>query len=272
MKRIRGEDETKVIRDIAQLIVPSAEILADTGAKRLEILRETTNAYWVNTIPFIRPPGSRPAPRPQPDFGLGFKRDAFSREQLQSYNLISVTPLLIPQRSQSICYVTWFDYALSPCRPGERTAREINGFSISHSDADVRIYGHYAVVKGRDIKFYRHSVAEFSISPTAEGDQRWKAYTFVRNVYDLWIPEHFNQICSAIEMLPADLNCETFNQSEIQFPDQELASLRSGLSQQFDNHSLADEGLIPRSEETTQQIMPDTTIQSQPSSLKKKKK
>jgi hypothetical protein len=42
-RRIRGENETKVIRDIALLIVPSAEILADDGAKHLEILRETTN-------------------------------------------------------------------------------------------------------------------------------------------------------------------------------------------------------------------------------------
>ena len=38
-KRIRGENETKVIRDIAPLIVPSAEILADRGEKHLEICR-----------------------------------------------------------------------------------------------------------------------------------------------------------------------------------------------------------------------------------------
>jgi len=82
-KRIRGENETKVVRDIAPLIVPSAEILADRGAGHLEILRETVNACWVNSITFMKPPGSRPGPRPQPDFGLGFKRDAFSREQLQ---------------------------------------------------------------------------------------------------------------------------------------------------------------------------------------------
>ena len=82
-ERIRGENETKVVRDIAQLIVPSAEILADRGAKHLEILRETANACWVNSITFLRPPGARPGPRPQPDFGLGFKREAFSPEQLR---------------------------------------------------------------------------------------------------------------------------------------------------------------------------------------------
>jgi hypothetical protein len=43
--RVRGENKAKVVRDIAPLIVPSAEILADRGAKHLEILRETVNAY-----------------------------------------------------------------------------------------------------------------------------------------------------------------------------------------------------------------------------------
>jgi len=82
-ERDRGENETKVVRDSAPLVVPSAEILADRGATHLEILRETVNACWANSTTFIQPPGSRPGPRPQPDFGLGFKRDAFSREQLQ---------------------------------------------------------------------------------------------------------------------------------------------------------------------------------------------
>jgi hypothetical protein len=81
-KRIRGKNKTKVVRDIAPLIVPLAEILADRGAKHLEILRETVNACWVNSTTFIQPPGSRPGPRLQLDFSLGFKRDAFSQEQL----------------------------------------------------------------------------------------------------------------------------------------------------------------------------------------------
>ena len=57
-KRIRGENKTKVVRDIALLIVPSAEILADKGAKHLEILRETVNACRINSTTFLRPPRS----------------------------------------------------------------------------------------------------------------------------------------------------------------------------------------------------------------------
>ncbi|OCK74472.1 hypothetical protein K432DRAFT_257283, partial [Lepidopterella palustris CBS 459.81] len=83
--------------------------------------------------------------------------------------------------------------------------REINGFTISHSDLEVRIWGHYAIIYGKDVEFYRRSIAEFSISPTARGDERWTAYSFVKNVYDLWLPEQYKRISSVIDMLPADL-------------------------------------------------------------------
>jgi len=62
--------------------------------------------------------------------------------------------------------------------------REINGYSISHSDEYVRIWAHYVVIKGEDFTFHRHSIAKFDISPTAEDDQRWKAWTFVINILD----------------------------------------------------------------------------------------
>lgn len=66
LESIKDRNETRVIRDIAQLIVPPAEILAIRGSKHLRMLRETTNAGWNNAIPFC---GSRP----QPDYSLGFK-------------------------------------------------------------------------------------------------------------------------------------------------------------------------------------------------------
>jgi len=35
---------------------------------------------------------------------------------------------------------------------------EINGFSLSQSDVDVRIWGHYAVIDGEDVKYYRYPI------------------------------------------------------------------------------------------------------------------
>ena len=65
----------------------------------------------------------------------------------------------------------------------------------------------------------------------------WTAYTFVRNMYDLWLPKHFERICDIIDMLPADLN---FDVSEQDF---ESVSARSGLSQRLGKQLL----LIQRS-------------------------
>lgn len=291
-KRIRGENETKVVRDIAPLIVPSAEILADRGAKHLEILRETVNACWVNSTTFIQPPGSRPGPRPQPDFGLGFKRDAFSQEQLQKLQpfigdllkdstLIAATyNMYLPFFSAEVkCGAAALDIAdrqnahtQSVILRGLHTLfrlvgrekelhREINGFSISHSDVDVRIWGHYAVIDGDDVKYYRHPIRKFDFTEL-NGKEKWTAYTFVRNIYDLWLPKHFERICDIINMLPADLN---FDVSE-QHP--ESVSSRSGLSQRLQNYDLDDEQVVPDS----QPITPDTTIRTESTKSKKKKR
>ncbi|KAH7111327.1 hypothetical protein B0J11DRAFT_554356 [Dendryphion nanum] len=294
-KRIKGENETKVVRDISQLIVPSAEILADKGAKHLAILRENTNACWTNSIPFINPPGSgsRSGPRPQPDFGLGFDRDAFNPEQLQK--LQPFLGDLLADSSFAATYQMYFPFLTSEvkCGDGELDVadrqnayaqsvilrglyslfqlvdrenelhREINGFSISHNDEDVRIWGHYAVIDGKDVKFYRHLISKFIFAPSGEGDQRWKAYKFVKNVYDLWLPKNFERICSVIDMLPAALNFDV--------PGLDLASSRSGLSQQLEDYSFADEGIIPNSQPSVQPITPDTTINAGSSNSKKKK-
>jgi hypothetical protein len=92
-QRIRGENEAKIVDTISRHIFPSAELLADWGAEHLEILRETVNARWVNSITFIKPPGFQSGPVPQPDFGLGFKRDAFNQEQLQKLQPLIGNPL-----------------------------------------------------------------------------------------------------------------------------------------------------------------------------------
>lgn len=253
-KRIQGGNESKVIRDITQLIVPSAEILADRGAKHLEILRETVNVCWVNSITFISPLSSRAGPRPQPDFGLGFKRKAFCQEQLQKLQpllgdlftgssfIAATCDMYFPFFSAEVkCKASGLDIAdrqnahtQSVNLRGLHTLfrmvgrekelhREINGFSISHNDAEVRIWGHYAVISGDDIKYYRHLIRKFLFTDP-DGRDKWAAYTFVRNLYDLWVPKHFERICDIINMLPVDKN------AQISKHDQEFVSSRSGSS------------------------------------------
>lgn len=295
-KRIRGENETKVIRDIAPLIVPSAEILADRGEKHLEICRETTNAGWINAIPFY---GSRP----QPDFSLGFKREAFSREQLRklepfigneledcsyiaaTYNMYfpfltsevkcGASALDIADRqnahSQTVALRNLFQLFRLVGREHELN-RALKGFSISHSDVDVRIFGHYIVIDEGDATYYRHPITKFDISPTEEGDHRWKAHDFVRKIYDSWVPEHFKLICSIIDKIPPDVNFEVSEiQSRTQSQDHELASSRSGLSQQFEEYRLIDNRVIPDSQSSAL-ITPEPTTQTESGIPKRRRK
>jgi hypothetical protein len=82
----------------------------------------------------------------------------------------------------------------------------------------------------------------------------------------LWLPEHFNRICSAIDMLPTDFP----DRSESQKSDQDLDPSRSGLSQSFEIYSL--ERVISDSQPSAQGVTPETTIETGVSNSRKKKK
>jgi hypothetical protein len=74
-KNIRNRNEARVIKDISQLIIASAETLATYGAGHLGCLIETVNEGWNNAIAFL-------GTRPQPDYSVGFRREAFTNDQL----------------------------------------------------------------------------------------------------------------------------------------------------------------------------------------------
>lgn len=40
--------------------------------------------------------------------------------------------------------------------------QQILAFSISHNERNVRIYSHYAVIKGKDTEYYRYPIDDFS--------------------------------------------------------------------------------------------------------------
>lgn len=75
-RKLRDRNETRVIRDSMLLIVPSAEILTPYGASELACLTERVNEGWNNSIPFTQT-------RPQLDYAVGFRREAFIEEQLK---------------------------------------------------------------------------------------------------------------------------------------------------------------------------------------------
>jgi hypothetical protein len=62
--------------------------------------------------------------------------------------------------------------------------REILAFSISHDRQTVRIYSHYPVIDGVKTTFHWHPIHEFSFV-AMDGREKWIAYRFTRNVYDI---------------------------------------------------------------------------------------
>jgi len=67
---------------------------------------------------------------------------------------------------------------------------------------------------------------EFSFT-TLDGKEKWTAYRFTKNVYDVWMPKHFERICSAIDQLPSKLDFDVPS-----LPD-------TGLSQELESHHLS---------------------------------
>ena len=72
-RKLRGENESRIIQAFARLLVTSAETLATLGDKRFDVLVESLNEGWNNSIPVTNP-------RLQPDYATGFGRSAFSND------------------------------------------------------------------------------------------------------------------------------------------------------------------------------------------------
>ncbi len=108
---------------------------------------------------------------------------------------------------------------------------QVLAFSISHDHRSVRVYGHYPIIDGHKTTFYCYLIHTFDFT-TLGGREKWTAYKFTKNVYDIWMPTHFKRICSVIDDLPADLDFEVSQQSELG---------ESGLSQVLESHHLSDQ-------------------------------
>lgn len=91
----------------------------------------------------------------------------------------------------------------------------------------MRIYGYYPVMKGKEVKYYRHPIHEFSLI-VRDGKDKWTAYRFTKNVYDLWMPLHFARIC-VIDRIPPHIDFTVDPLPETCLP-QGIASLSAATS------------------------------------------
>jgi hypothetical protein len=187
-------------------------------------LVETVNERWTKSIPLV------PGKSPQPDFAVGLTLASFSHDQLQKLRPAIGEP---DTRSRIVAAAgLYFPFLMSEVKCGnapldvadrqnahsasiavnaivtlyravsrqQELHREILAFSISHDDDIVRIYGHYPSIDGDHTSFHRHPVARFSISGDA-GRNRWTAYKFTKNIYDIFVPLHVERIRRALDQL-----------------------------------------------------------------------
>ena len=285
-QKVQDRNEAMIIQDITRLIVPSAQNLAIYGATHLKHLVESVNEGWIGSIPVE-------GPRPQPDYSVGFGRSSFTHEQLKRLD-----PLIGTVYDTSFFMATYrmyFPFLTCEVKCGaaaidiadrqnahsmtiavrgvvelykavnreKELHREILAFSISHDHSAVRIYGHYALINGSTTTFYRHPIHSFNFT-ALDGKDKWTAYKFTKNVYDIWMPTHLKRICSVIDQLPPDLDFEVSQGSELQFTEasglsQELGGLlseRSNIESTLQT-SQDDSGLTPI---VPQPVTPDTSV------------
>lgn len=259
-QKVKNRNEVRIIRDITPLIVPSAETLATYGDKELDCLIESTNEGWSNSLPLT-------SIRPQPDFSVGFRRHAFSEEQLKKLSPFIGNFIAGDQSFFMATYQMYFPFLTCEVKCGaaaleiadrqnahsmtlavraiielfrlvgreKEVNRQILAFSISHNHRIVQVYGHYAVVQDKDTKYYRHPVRTFDFTEL-DGKDKWTAYCFIRNIYDIWMPGHFTRISSAIDKLPSHLD---FNIPPL---------VETGLSQEFESHHPSESYIVSERE------------------------
>ncbi|KAL9013824.1 MAG: hypothetical protein Q9173_001505 [Seirophora scorigena] len=286
MDKIQNENEARVVRDIGQLISPSAECLATRGVRGMHLLKESTNAGWNQCIPFE-------GRRPQPDFCVGFGRNAFSDDQLEKlgFDLYAKTHF-------TATYMIYFPFFTTEVKCGQQALdiadrqnahsmtvavkgivelyrrvgraqelhRKVLGFSLSHDHRTVRIYSHYAEIDGPGTTYYRHLLEDFAILGR-DGKNRWMAYQFVRNVYGSFVPIHLKRIKSAINQLPnpalSTLSSIQSTEKAVSSQDMVVASAPSSQDVTFNKPATRQRGRQESEEEKEELLVQNKRLQAQ---------
>ncbi|KAL7899683.1 hypothetical protein HDV63DRAFT_416456 [Trichoderma sp. SZMC 28014] len=190
----------------------------------IQILSTSFYRGWNNSVPLTKT-------RPQPDLTVGFALCEFTQAQLKrllpfiggdAFNYQSFF-----MATEKICF-PFLTYEMNDSSLDKADSmnahsmtlavrgvvelfrlvnrqhelhRQILGFSLSHDCTWVRIYGHYADLKGELTIYYSHLIHSYKFERQQE-EGKWAAHRFVKNVYEKWVPGHYERICSAINQLP----------------------------------------------------------------------
>ncbi|KAI9826036.1 MAG: hypothetical protein M1826_006834 [Phylliscum demangeonii] len=232
--RIQTLNEARLQRDVTPWVVPSAENLFFSGVPIPDYIGEEIQADWSRCA-------TMGGTRPKPDYTVGLLPTAFTKEEvakLQNYTSLErpfcFTPNLcfpfliceaktgqdgldkaarqnIHSASLSVRAIIVLYQAVFGAKDQDRVNElygQVLAFTVSHNNKLVNLYGHYAVLSNDTpptLNFYRYDIAMFSLT-MYNGADRYKAYNFVRNVYEKFAPEHRKRIQTAAAFLPTLAN------------------------------------------------------------------
>ena len=222
---LQDRSELRVCIDLHPRLVPSAEMLALQHPHDFENLVEGHNDRWLDAVVFYKK-------LPQPDRTVAYPLSSFTVAERRKLGLVPECASWFTTRDGMMfpfftCEVKCGKEALAIAdrantnsmtialravvelhrQAGDVMAvhRRILGFSISHDDGIVRIYAHYPEIEGEKTTYFRSSIREFSYADKDAHD-RWTSYTFVRNLYTQFAPDHLQRIKEAIGRLPDPLS------------------------------------------------------------------
>ncbi|KAL8645520.1 MAG: hypothetical protein Q9210_006664 [Variospora velana] len=223
LDEVRNENEPRVQRDITPLLVPCASLLyLHDRILQCRHLSAKIQSEWTKVTPLA-------GPLPTPDYVVGLKRSAFTRDeilQLQVYSAPNKAtifrdglyfPFLVcevkcgenglsiaERQSMHVASVAanaivelFRDRAVSRA---EELHRKILVFSISHDYTTVKIHGHYACIDRDKTTLHRHLIRDFSLRDR-NGKEKWTTHHIVRKIYDYFAPIHLERIRGAIAQL-----------------------------------------------------------------------
>lgn len=213
---INGRNEAKVIQDIGWLPVPSAEARAACDPE-LRCLIESVNEGWNNSIPLT-------GTRPQPDYSVGFKREAFSDDQLHKLSPFIGEFLFGDQSFFMATYHMYFPFLacevecgaagldiadLKKCAQHDACSESCRRAFPARQTREGDPSGDPRLLllarssfcpnlqslrrdDGAKTTFYRHPIRGFSFWEL-KGKEKWTAHKSTTNIYHVWMPTHFQK-------------------------------------------------------------------------------
>ncbi|KAB2573767.1 hypothetical protein DBV05_g7591 [Lasiodiplodia theobromae] len=222
---LSSKNEVMVIHELHDLVCPPAERL-----HAIYFEDERLSTIYKKFVDYRDEPWTQPSqliagfPDPKPDYCVGFNDEAF--DEVELYVLATVPNIMSSFTAAGNIYFPfltceakapkeWVKYAENQNAYAMMVAvsstfdlfqaagmehsvhRKVLGFSISYNDSVVVVDGYYPVVTGQGLSIYRTRRIKMSIPPT-DSDTR-RSWRFVRNIYEVWAPQHLASLKKAIK-------------------------------------------------------------------------